>query len=416
MGTESVAEFSARARAWLTENVQTDVGSAATGPDAGKLDLHVQQRYQQALFDAGFAGLTWPVTMGGQGLGMEYQVAWNTVITEFDPPAGAFIIGLGMCGPTLVDLGSEAQQQRYLAPMLRGAEIWCQLFSEPGAGSDVASLQAKAVRTEDGWRLSGQKVWTTAATLAHYGAILARTDPERPKHRGITMFIVDMRAAGVTVRPLRDMSGDARFNEVFFDDVALAPDSVIGEVNAGWQAAVTMLGHERVFIGGSASPRSTPLSADSLIATALRYGTGGDPAVRARLAELHVRQSAASLLNTLIKQQAQAGIATGARGSIGKLVGAENAAFAADIAAQVAGTSAVAWAPDDERAQALAKATNSAPAGAIAGGTNQIQRNILGERVLGLPKEPQVDRDVPFTALKVGTQHGEKAADAPAVD
>ncbi|MET0238054.1 MAG: acyl-CoA dehydrogenase family protein [Kibdelosporangium sp.] len=392
---EQLAAFRHRAGEWLTEQARDPVQ-----PE----DVAGAKRFQAALHDAGFAGITWPAAYGGQGLGQREQLAFNDVAKAFDLPVAMFVIGLGMCGPTLVDLGTDQQKSRYLRPMARGEEVWCQLFSEPGAGSDVASLQTKAVRDGDDWVLDGQKVWTTVAHLADYGAVLARTNPDVPKHSGITMFIVDMHAPGVTVRPLKDMTGRAPFNEVFFEGVRLPADSVIGEVNAGWGAAVTMLSHERVSIGAAVARRSDPLAYSVLTATAQERGVRDDPLIRRQLAELYSRQRALQLFTARLRQEAHAGLMPGARGSVAKLVGALNQAYGVEVAGAVAGPEAMAWDATDPVAAERAVGMNSAPAAAIAGGTSEVQRNIIGERILGLPKEPSVDRDVPFRELKVGTQ------------
>ena len=205
---------------------------------------------------------------------------------DFALPVGAFVIGLGMPGPTILELGTEEQKQRYLPRLLRGEEIWCQLFSEPSGGSDVAALITTAVRDGDEWVLNGQKVWTSGAQYSDYGAVIARTDPTVPKHNGITMFILDMHAPGVTVRPLKVATGASPFNEVFFDQVRLPADSVIGEVDDGWRAAVIMLRNERVAIGTMAAPRTSPLSSHSLRGLAARLGTrrrGAEPEARGTL-------------------------------------------------------------------------------------------------------------------------------------
>jgi alkylation response protein AidB-like acyl-CoA dehydrogenase len=390
-------EFRARAREWLTANV----------PAQDTDDLDVAKRFQAAMHEAGFAGITWPAAYGGQGLGEGAQLAFNDAAKDFDLPTRPFIIGMGMCGPTIVDLGTEEQKSRYLPPLLRGEEIWCQLFSEPGAGSDVASLQTRAVRDGDEWVLDGQKVWTTLAHLADFGAVLARTDPDVPKHQGLAMFIVDMHAPGVEVRPLRDMTGRAPFNEVFFENVRLGADSVIGAIGEGWRAAVVMLGHERVSIGTTVARRSDPLAFDVLAGDARGNGLLDDQAVRTELAELYSRQRALQLFTARLRQEANAGSPPGARGSVAKLVGALNSAFAVDVAGTVGGPTVLAADADDQHAVERAVAMNGTPASAIAGGTNEIQRNIIGERVLGLAKEPSVDRDVPFRELKVGTQRAE---------
>jgi alkylation response protein AidB-like acyl-CoA dehydrogenase len=396
-------DYRSGVRAWLRDHAP----EPADGLDASAL-LRRAKDFQAALYQAGYAGITWPKDVGGQGLGTAEAQIFSDEAAEHELPSGPFIIGMGMCGPTLVDLGTPEQKSRYLPKLLSGEEIWCQLFSEPGAGSDVASLQAKAVRTDDGWVFNGQKVWTTNAQWADYGAVLARTDPDRTKHAGITMFIVDMHAPGVTVRPLRDMTGRAPFNEVYFDDVHLAADGpispVIGEVNQGWAAAVTMLGHERVSIGASRRPRSSPLELASLVELARAAGVAGEPGARARLADLYAHERALELFNVRMRQETAAGNPPGARGSVAKLAGAMLQRRAIEVAGDLAGADAAAWEPDNTRGPELALGINSAPAASIAGGTNEIQRGIIGERILGLPKEPQVDRDVPFRELKVGTQ------------
>jgi len=331
------------------------------------------------------------------------QRVFDEEARDFDMPGEFFGIGMGMCGPTLLDLGTEEQKLRYIRPLLRGEEVWCQLFSEPGAGSDVASLQTRAVKEGDAWVVSGQKVWTSVARFADLGALIARTDPDRPKHDGITMFVVDMHAPGVTVRPLRDMTGGATFNEVFFDGVRVPVENVVGEVNAGWAASVRMLLHERVSIGGSTRPRRGA-AFGSLTEVCRSRGLDRDPVVRQRLAELYVRERVVHLFGTRLAQEARVRRNPGSRGSVGKLSGAELARFSADVAAELLGSDAIAWDGTDREAARWAAAILSAPAGGIAGGTNEIQRNIIGERVLGLPKEPQVDRDVPFRELRVGTR------------
>jgi alkylation response protein AidB-like acyl-CoA dehydrogenase len=386
-------------RAWLRANVPA--------PEAGlsvEQGLARSREFQAALFDAGYSGITWPTECGGQGLGTAEQQIFGDEAAEFELPVRPFIIGMGMCGPTLVDLGTDEQKQRYLRKLLNGEEIWCQLFSEPGAGSDVASLQTRAVPTDDGWVMSGQKVWTTNAQYADFGAVLARTDPDRPKHAGLTMFIVDMHAPGVTVRPLKDMTGRAPFNEVYFDEVHLPADSVIGQLNGGWHAAVVMLGHERVSISGGRKPKSNPLEFGSLVELAREHQVLDDPAQRDRLVELYVHERALELFNARLRQDAAAGDPPGARGSVGKLAGALLLRRAIETAGELGGAEVVGWEPDDARAAELALSINAAPSMSIAGGTNEVQRNIIGERILGLPKEPQVDRDVPFRELKVGTQ------------
>jgi alkylation response protein AidB-like acyl-CoA dehydrogenase len=401
---EALSDFRNRARAWLGANAPRRSDDEATGVGR-RWDLDSARAFQAKLHDAGLAGIAWPTAYGGQGMTPAEQRAFDEEARDFDLPGEFFSIGMGMCGPTILDLGTKEQKVRYIRPLLRGEEVWCQLFSEPGAGSDVASLQTRAVKDGDAWLVSGQKVWTSVARYADFGALIARTDPDRPKHDGITMFVVDMHAPGVTVRPLRDMTGGATFNEVFFDGVQVPDRNVVGDVNGGWAASIRMLMHERVSIGGSTRPRRGA-TFSSLSELARSRGMDGDPVVRQRLAELYVRERAVHLFGTRLAQEARLGRNPGSRGSVGKLAGAELARFSAGIAAELLVGDAIAWDSTDREAARWAAALLAAPAAAIAGGSNEVQRNVIGERVLGLPKEPQVDRDVPFRELRVGTQAG----------
>jgi alkylation response protein AidB-like acyl-CoA dehydrogenase len=393
-------DFRARARAWLAANAPRR--SSGEDDEPGLTTLADQKAFQAKLYDAGFAGITWPKEYGGQGLTAAEQIAWSQESRDYDLPNGAFFIGISMPGNTLIELGTDEQKKRYLPKMLRGEEIWCQLFSEPGAGSDVASLQTSAVRDGDSWVLNGQKVWTSGAQFSDYGAILARTDPTKPKHNGISMFIVDMRAPGVTVRPLKVATGHSPFNEVFFDNVRVPADDLIGEENKGWDAAVVMLRHERIAIGMMGSSRTSPLGFESLRDLAAGLGRTSDQGVRRDLAELYARGRAVQLFANLLREETQAGRLPGARGSVAKLAGSELGRFAGKVAADVLGDQLAGF--DSDEMYAVTTSIIAAPGSAIAGGTSEIQRNIIGERVLGLAKDPGVDRATPFNQLRVGTQ------------
>ncbi|GAA3236082.1 acyl-CoA dehydrogenase family protein [Actinocorallia longicatena] len=395
---DELAEFQERARAWLSER------SASFETVSG---VAKAREFMAELHDAGFSGITWPKEYGGQGLGVAEERAFHKAAEGHSLPLAPFGIGLGMCGPTLVSIGTEEQKRRYVRPLLRGEEIWCQMFSEPGAGSDVASLQTKAVLDGDAWVVNGQKVWTTGAQFCDYGLLVARTDPDVPKHRGITMFVIDMHDPGVTVRPLRDMTGLSHFNEIFFDDVRVPLDQVVGEVNGGWQAAVTTLLHERVSIGTGRAGTQRAASFEALAERARAEGLTGDPSVREGLLDLYLQERAFDLFNARLSQEAKAGLHPGARGSISKLLLARLTLDSAAAAADLLGP--LAYDPLEESsggldAEATARALTWAPGMALGGGTNEIMRNIIGERVLGLPREPQVDREIPFRDLKVGTQ------------
>ncbi|MFF5261686.1 acyl-CoA dehydrogenase family protein [Actinomadura viridis] len=386
---ESIDSYRDRARTWLAEHApRADI----------EADLEAGRDFQARLHAAGFAGITWPAEYGGQGLTAEHERVFRDEAKRYPLPAVPFAIGIGMAGPVLMDLGTEDQRRRYLTPILRGAEIWCQLFSEPGAGSDVASLQTRAVRDDGGWVVNGQKVWASRAHFAERGILVARTDPERPKHSGLTMFVVDMRAVGIDVRPLRDMTGNVHFNEVYFDDVRLPPDAVIGRADEGWSAALTMLKHERVAIGTRNRSEATPLSARGL---ARRQGAPVPSEVRAALGRLAVEERAVALLAARMAEERAAGAELGARGSVAKLASSQLARNAADLAVSLAADRGIGFEAGDGRTAELITAINWSPASGIAGGTTEVQRNIIAERVLGLPKEPQADRDVPFNRLTV---------------
>ncbi|WP_034489581.1 acyl-CoA dehydrogenase family protein [Actinomadura oligospora] len=382
-------EYRSRARAWLAER------TADLPPDPG---LAESRAFMADLYDAGYVGITWPAEYGGRGLSAAEERAFQQAAADVPLPVGVFGIGLGMCGPTLLSLGTEEQKRRYVRPLLRGEEIWCQMFSEPGAGSDVASLQTRAVRDGGHWVVDGQKVWTSAARQADLGLLIARTDPDVPKHQGITMFVVDMHDPGVDVRALRDMTGESHFNEIFFTGVRVPAENVVGEVDGGWAAAVTTLLHERVSIGMGATRTERPASFAALRTAARERGLLGEPGVRDLLLDLYLRERAFDLLNARMSQEVKAGIQPGARGSVSKLLLADLTLASADLASEILGPECLVG--DGPIARALAWG----PGMALGGGTNEIMRNIIGDRVLGLPREPQVDRTIPFKALKVGTQ------------
>ncbi|MGR6916160.1 acyl-CoA dehydrogenase family protein [[Actinomadura] parvosata] len=386
----NLAEYRRAAAHWLRENVPTDDYPEADGIARAK-------EFMAKLHDAGYSGITWPKQWGGQGLTQAEERVFAEEARHYVLPTYVFSIGLGMTGPTIVDRGSDALRERFVRPLLRGEEIWCQLFSEPGAGSDVASLQTRAVRDGDHWIVNGQKVWTSVAHHADWGLLLARTDVDVPKHKGLTMFVIDMHHPGVTVRPLKDMSGRANFNEVFFDNVPIPDEHRVGEVNDGWSVAVTTLLHERLSISagvGMGGQKDNPASVEAL----RRALDTSDPLVRDELVELHIRSRALALFNQRLAQETKAGIFPGARGSAAKLLLAELTLYQADLATRLVGPeAALADHP-------LARAISMAPGMALGGGTNEIMRNIVGDRVLGLPPEPRVDKTVPFKDLKVGTQ------------
>ncbi|MGH2914557.1 MAG: acyl-CoA dehydrogenase family protein [Solirubrobacteraceae bacterium] len=389
--TPEQAEYRAHAREWLAAN--RDQAPPRSGSSEDDAYIGARRAWQGRLAEAGLAAVTWPAEYGGRGLGPIEQVTVNQEISRAKLPGILDVIGIGMLGPCLIAHGSEEQKGRHLGPMLHGDEVWCQLFSEPSAGSDLGAIQARARAQDDGgFTLSGQKVWTTNAQFASFGLLLARTDPDVPKHKGLTMFIVPMDAPGVTVRGLRQISGEAEFNEVFFDDVALDAEAVVGGVGNGWGTAMTVLMFERLTIGFGSENFGSPQRLAETIAA--------DPAARAdadtrrRLGEvitelLAVRFNGYRALTALSRGQIP-----GPEAGLAKVTTVNAGIEAMDLAADVLGPDALAADGDWSYLISFLPGLKSA------GGTEQILRNTIGERVMGLPSEPRLDKGVPFSELR----------------
>jgi alkylation response protein AidB-like acyl-CoA dehydrogenase len=374
-----------RVRSWLAETAP-----ARGWLQPGEPSLDRSRAAQAVLQEAGYAGISWPTEYGGAGLTNREQVVFNQESAAYALPIGPFMIGLGMCGPTVLAAGTEEQRRRYLRPMLRGEEIWCQLFSEPEAGSDVAGIRTRAERQHNGsWLVRGHKVWTSGAQYSDYGLLLARSDPDSTRHAGLTMFVIDMRSPGVKVEPLRQMNQAAGFNEVFFDDVPLPADAAIGEVGRGWHTALVTLMNERVAIGaGRLASAGLPTAAE-LAARARSAGVVPGDARADAIADLYVREQIIALLGKSINEAVIAGRTPGPQGSIAKLYGTDLARRATSTEHRLAGLAGQAWDPGDTSTAEAVSALLTTPGRAIAGGTDEIMRNIIGERVLGLPREPR---------------------------
>jgi alkylation response protein AidB-like acyl-CoA dehydrogenase len=398
--TTDLDDFRARCRAFLTEHATGGLPARDEDPRGGGA-LEAGRRFTAALAEAGLAGLTYPVEYGGQGLTAEHDRIWREEASGFPLMTGELTISHGMCTPVLAEFGTPEQKERYLAKLISAEEVWCQMFSEPSAGSDVAALQTRAVRDGEEFVLNGQKVWTTLAHLCDRGIILARTDPSRPKHGGISMFIVDMKAPGVEIRPIHQIDGGQHFNEIFFTDVRIPASNLIPPENDGWRLATAMLMYERVAIGTGQQQGIRHERADDLIRAAERRGALGDPTVRQDLMRLYTAEVCASLVAAQTRARSKAGQAPGPGGSLGKLAGANIASMMRTVALRIQGPAAVAW--SDDRGDRWARAALSSFASGIAGGTNEIQKNIIGDRVLGLPREPAVDKDVAFRDLKLSS-------------
>lgn len=401
--TAEEAEFRAEARAWLEANAvpkgHPDDFSVGSFGDLDEGDyVERARRWQRTLHDAGWAALTWPKAAGGQGRPPICQSIFNQEQGAFGVTSGPFVIAIGMVGPTLLRHGTPEQQARFLPPMLRGDELWCQLFSEPGAGSDLASLATRAERDGDEWVVTGQKVWTSAVSRARWGILLARTDPDAPKRSGITYFLLDMETAGIEPRPLRQMTGDAHFAEVFLDEVRIPHENIVGEVDGGWTPAKTTLTAERGAIAGG----STGVDADALIRLAQERGRSDEPVLRRELVDAHIRQEILRFLRYRTLTAVSQGRRPGSEASIMKIAYAQHLSALTSTALAVQGPTATL---DGEHLPARgmwSKRFLHSPSVHIAGGSDEIQRNIVGEQVLGLPQEPSVDRDVPFRELVRG--------------
>ncbi len=355
--------------------------------DADTTALGRAKSFQLALSEAGLAGITYSKEYGGAGLTDQQQEIFNGVASGWDSPTSPFSISHGMCLPMLNQFGTHEQKLQFMPDNISGKTIWCQLFSEPGAGSDVASLATRAVLDGDEWIINGQKVWTSGAHYCDYGIVVARTDPSLPKHRGLTMFIIDMTDSAIDVRPLKQISGGQGFNEIFFTDLRIPVDYQLGELNQGWNLAVSMLMFERVSIGASAGGLNADRSSD-LIRLAQNNGRSKDPLIRQKLADLWIREKIKSFIGQRIRDAVSAGQVPGPEGSIAKLNGALLARTIRDTSIDLVQTPVQAWEKDSSDGNQWAIGCLAAAGISIAGGTDEVQRNIIGERVLGLPKEP----------------------------
>ncbi len=372
--------------------------------------LRAAKEFQQKLADAGLAGITYPKEYGGAGLTKAHDRIWRECYAQYPFMTSELTISHGMCLPMLYEYGTDEQRQKYLADNIAARTVWCQMFSEPGAGSDVASLQSRAVRDGDEWILNGQKVWTTLAHLCDYGIIIARTDPEQPKHAGISMFIVDMHSPGIEIRPIHQVDGGLHFNEIFFTDVRIPAENLVGDLNNGWRLATAMLMYERVAIGGGGTDGVTHAQADALIAEARGRGLLDDEVLRDDLMNLYVQESVKSMNSLRSRAELKAGKTPGPAGSLGKLQGTLVGYLARDLSMRIVGADAISWAdggPGDGSGHKWAQQAIRVMGSGIAGGTNEIQKNIIGDRVLGLPRDISVDKNVPFKDLKVGTQRSD---------
>ncbi len=382
--TPEEAAFRAEARAWLESHAiprgHPDDFSAGlwTSDYDEAVYLERCQAWQRTLYDAGWAGITWPKAFGGRGGKPIEQLIFGQEQARFGVSVGAFMISVGMVGPTVIAHGNPRQQERFLPSILRGDVLWCQLFSEPDAGSDLAGLTTRATRDGDEWVIEGQKVWTSQASRAQWGILLARSDATVPKHEGITYFLVDMATPGITIRPLRQMTGESHFSEVFLDGVRIPAANVLGEPGDGWRIARTTLNSERSSIAGGAA-----VDPGALAALAREHGRSGDPVTRQDVVRVHIQSELLRFLRYRTQTALSQGRAPGQEASVMKLAHSRYMRALTRAAVGIQGPAGQLGGNGMWQRRFL-----HAPSLSIAGGSDQVQANIIGERALGLPREP----------------------------
>jgi len=357
-------------------------------PEQERAEVATAKEWKATEFDAGFGWITGPEEYGGRALSRDHDRTYRELAADYaHPRVSAFGIGLGMVAPTIVAHAIDAVKERYLRSMYRGDIVGCQLFSEPVAGSDLAGIQTKAIRDGDEWVLTGQKVWTSGAQYSDIGEIITRTSPDKPKHKGLTMFLVDMHDSEVEIRPLRQMTGGATFNEVFFEEVHVHDSHRLGDVDEGWTVALTTLMNERAAIGGGGAGVGT-ISITRFVEMARAMGLAHDPIVRQQLADAFARVQVSRYTNLRAMAKVRAGQLPGPEMSIAKLALTQNMQRMAELVTSMLGPHLVADS-GEWGTYAWNEFILGIPGIRIAGGTDEVMRNIVGERVLGLPKEPR---------------------------
>jgi alkylation response protein AidB-like acyl-CoA dehydrogenase len=397
------ATFRKEVRAWLDANAtrKSDDRQSfrARSDDPGLLAQ--AKAWQDKKAAAGFARITWPKEYGGRGGAPILQVIYQQEESNYLVPLGFFDIGLGMCIPTMMAYATPEQLKRYVKPALHGKEVWCQLFSEPAAGSDVAGIRTRAERDGDGWVINGQKVWTSGAVHAHYGMLLARTDWDVPKHKGLTFFFFPMKQPGVEVRPLRQITDESHFNEVFITNARVPAANIMGGLNNGWRVMQTALAYERSTMGDRPRGARHSTTSNDLVALARQYGGLNDPALRQDLAGVLALRKLNALNNARAKANLEQGTSSPVM-SLGKLAMSRILHEEARVRTAIIGAESLLDGPDHPFADDANFLAFNAYFTSIGGGTDQIQRNIISERVLGLPKEIEVDRNMPFRQVRSG--------------
>lgn len=403
--TPEQAEFRQRAIAFL-EEFAPQVGGYDSASSGGYIADRVEEKiyvqkcrdWQRIKYDNGWAGLTWPKEFGGQGLTGILEGVFKEEEAKRVSATGIFAVSIGMVGPTLIAHGTQEQQEHFLPRMLKGEDCWCQLFSEPGAGSDLGGLRTTAVRDGDEWVINGQKVWTSGAQNSDWGILLTRSDPEAVKHRGITYFLVDMTTPGIEVRPLVQITGVAHFNEVFLTDVRIPHENILGEVHGGWVPIMTTLSHERTLIGGGSSRASM----QDLFDLAARFGAADDPLIRQKIVDIGIRTEILKYLGYRSRTAATKGEEPGPESSVTKLSLSLLSHEIGNLVMELCGPYGTLSSDDGTDEGRWVQDFLGQWGVRIGGGTDNIQRNTIGEKVLGLPPEHRVDKGIPFKDIPTG--------------
>lgn len=398
--TTEEARFRQEARSFLEQHAPALAGRA--GAEESESDFLARAKaWQKLKQENGWACLNWPKAFGGRGATPMEMIIWNQEEARYNVPTQPFAIGLGMCGPVVMGFAGDEQRAAYLPKMASGEEIWCQLFSEPAGGSDVANLRTRAVQDGDEWVINGQKIWTSGAQYCDYGILLTRTDPSVPKHQGLTMFIVNMKAPGVEIRPIKQASGKSGFNEVYFTDVRIKDDHRLGAVGDGWKVSIVTLMNERLAVGSASGP-----DAKEMLALAQTLEVDDRPAlenkaVRDRIATWHCEQSGLHFTKLRVQSAMSRGETPGPENSITKIVSANKLQGIGSYGMDLMDMGGI-LVDQDGQEDSFYGAWLSAPGLRIAGGTDEILRNIIAERVLGLPGDIRVDKSIPFTEVPQG--------------
>lgn len=404
--TPEEAAFRAAARAFLDAHATLKEHAPDRTGESDADHLARARAWQKLKQQNGWACLNWPQAYGGRGASPMEMIIWNQEESRYDAPTGPFAIGLGMCGPTMMTYATEDQKRELLPRMAAGDDIWCQLFSEPAGGSDVANLRTRAVRDGDDWIVNGQKIWTSGAHYSDWGILVTRSDPSVPKHKGLTFFFLNMKSPGVEVRPIKQVSGGANFNEVYFTDVRIPDRQRLGEVGDGWRVSISVLMNERLAVGSAGAP-----DFDDLFELAGRIETTEGPAredaaLRARLADWYCEMSGLKFTKYRVQSAMSRGEVPGPENSITKLVSANKQQEIASAGMDLMDMGGVLMEPaEDPAALLFQRAFLSSPGYRIAGGTDEILRNIIAERVLGLPGDIRVDKNVPYTDVPQGANN-----------